>query len=294
MPAAVLRCIGKELDAEPCVGGRVQCAGYDQLSAALVACAAEHRIVLQVVGAAVCVARVVDGDTVVLKVDAETAVVAHGVAQHRVAGAAAHHGHPSRQIVGNQVAGAGDKAADQVVACPRCDPYASAVAEAAVAAAVGADEVAGDDVAVGADAIELDAGPLVAANDVARAGDVAADGVARRSGIDQDTLVGIGYDLGLRRVQANDVALHRVGRDAGTGEGNPVVGIARQQVARAGSRAADGVVVSAVVRADAIAFAVAAVGDDGRARLVGADVVAGDDIARGGVAIQDDALEVIA
>src|SRR5262249_53156871 len=150
-----------------------------------------------------------------------------------------------------------------------------------------ADEVARDQVSEGAAGADADAVALVAANDVAGAGDRAADGIRVR--IDVDAFGVIRDDCRADGVGADQIALD----DVGAAVHPDTLRVPRDEVASAGSRssrdAADGVSVS--VQLDAIDEIAAVNGAIG----VGSDVVARDEVAgRRGARDEYAGLEVVA
>src|SRR5262249_12682781 len=140
-----------------------------------------------------------------------------------------------------------------------------AVGQGGLAGGGKADVVALDD---GQAAADGEAELRVARNDVAGARRGPADAVARAG--DEDA-AGVADGQRVGHVGTDPVALDRV---VGPRELDADVGVARDEVASAGGRPADGVVVAADPDADAV-------GDGGRADRVGADAVGLDAVAGG-------------
>ena len=224
----------EELDAVGRVRVALQRAGNQGVGACTDG-AAEHRVVLQVVGTAVDVAGIVAGDAVAAEVDVEPAAVEDAVAQPVVAAAGrAGHAYAFAGAVGDEVAGAGCGAADAHVVHAAAQVDAPLVAERLVAAA-DAEPVAGDD-GVGGAAVEPDAGTGAAGDEVGVQRRGAADGDAAAAGPDagpaiagRDAPRDIGAqevaDQGVQvaaddlqrvaRVAADDQTLHRAAVAAG-------------------------------------------------------------------------------
>src|SRR5262249_50321219 len=120
-------------------------------------------------------------------------VQADAAALHQVGGRLAVNEH-AVIVAGDDVAGAGRRAADRVVCTSPCDVDANAIGDSRAAGRVQADVVALHAVAraVGADYHSV----IVAGNDVASAGHRAADGVVRALGDTHAVLVSDGRGAG--------------------------------------------------------------------------------------------------
>src|SRR5262249_1081816 len=149
---------------------------------------------------------------------------------------------------------------------------------------VRADVVAFDHGAGGAWVGDLDADAAVTRDDVARRRDRAADRGVAGAVVDQDAVTAVGQGLGPRGIGADVVARDHVivrVRVAGLDARKVFAGDA---VSASRGRAADGVGAGAAVDEDAFA----GVGQGLRAGGVGTDVVAHDDVAGGGAAVDLD------
>ena len=115
----------------------------------------------------------------------------------------------------------------------------------------------------------------VAGDDVSGPGHGAADEVPRPKG-DFDAFVRIGQRGGANDIRADEVALDLI--IVAAGDENAVAGVARNEIARTRRGAADGVARSTAVDLHAVTH----IAQSGRPRRIRADIVAGDDVARGG------------
>jgi hypothetical protein len=169
---------------------------------------------------------------------------------------------PGDDVVGDRVAGGIEK------------PQAGvAVADPPGAGRVGADVVALDERVD--DAVQEDAVHAVAGDDVARAGDVPANGVAVGRTRNPDPGQTVGQRGAAAGVRADEVALDNVVGGAVAGDLDAVAVVARDDVARAQGGPADEVVPRAAGNEDAVV----GVAEVGGPVAVGADVVALDDVA---------------
>src|SRR5262249_28838820 len=213
------------------------------------------------------------------RVDADAAVVAQG-GRARSVGADKVPGHeapgrpgeedPVVEVAGDDVARAGDGAADRVGAGAAEDGHpVDCIRQGRVSGGVGADVVALHDVADRPVPLDVDATETaretVARNDVPGRRRGAADRVVGGPIVQHDALVAVADGKGAGEVGADQVALHHVA--GGACDIDADAGVAGDDVAGAGCRAADGVVARPRVDADAVL----AVGHVDGAVDVGAD-----------------------
>ncbi len=281
----IARRAGEELDAVRGFRVRVERA-FDGDAARTGQGAGDDRVVLEVVGAGVGVARVVfvHGEQAAkldaqpaARIDLAVAVAVDRVAQERVARAAAGVIDAVTRVVGDDVACAGVDAADRVVGGKPGEPDARVAVAHRVAVGVHTNGVALHNVVVAQD---VDAVRVVAGDEVAFTGVQPADGVAvrrraRADGADDHTRGGVAQIDGAGDIGADVVALHDVGLGF-VGE-KDAVAVGRDDVALTGARAADQVVAHARSLQDD-AFLEVAHGDG--AGGVGADEVALNDVAQ--------------
>ena len=181
------------------------------------------------------------------------------------------------RVAGDEVSRNGCGSADGVrIGVGDFDP-AETVPQGCHARSIGADQIAFDEVAVGIEAaiaIQPDAELAVAGDDVPRADYGAADDVSRPPG-DLDSFIGIGQRGSPGGVRANIVSLDLI--VVAAGDENAVGGIARNDVPVGGRGSADGVARSTAIDLHTLTV----IAQRGRPCRIRAEIVAGNQIARG-------------
>jgi len=180
-------------------------------------------------------------------------------------------------VTGDDVPFAGGAAADGVIiGTAGDDDSIVCVAQFYYAVDVGADVVAGDDVTLRSAAVNADTTPAITRDDVSPAGGAAANGVIIGAAGDQNPIVCVAQFDRAVGVGTNVVAGDCVVLRVVSGNANTIPAITRDDVSLVGCTAADNVIQSAAEDDDPIV----GVAQNGRTAGVGADVVAGDGVAR--------------
>ncbi len=188
---------------------------------------------------------------------------------------------PVLSVPGDEVTGGGYRAADRVdVGAAADEDSVDHVPEGDGSREVRADDVALDGIHVGA--VDEDPFPAVAGHEVARTGRGAADRVPGRPGAQRDAIVAVPEDDGAGYVRADEIALDHVAARCAALNVDPLVVVARHEVAGGGGRAADRVVVAR--HPDAVE-----VSKIGRARHVRAEVIPLDEVPAAGRQLDADA-----